>query len=178
MSEGTTSRLPIWLIVSLMANALLIGLIIGGGLGQRKAGPAAGPAIGNEQTLMRGIDQAVSIDQRDEVRRAFRRAFADTRTERVRLQQARRDLGRLLSAADYDAAAVEAGFAELRAADDAMKARLHRVLTEQFGTLSAEQRRLIIRDFSRRGAGERFRDRRRPGGERPPPPRRPIEDQN
>ena len=36
MSEDTKSRLPIWLIVSLMANALLIGLIIGGGLGQRK----------------------------------------------------------------------------------------------------------------------------------------------
>ena len=177
MSEGTTSRLPIWLIVSLMANALLIGLIIGGGLGQRRAGPAAGPAIGSEQALMRGIDQAVSIEQRDQVRRAFRQGFANTRNERIRLRDARRQLGRLLSAQDYDAEAVEAAFSELRAADEAMTARLHAVLTEQFSTLTAEQRRLIIRDFSERNERDRLRDRRPRPGDRPPP-RRPFEDRN
>ena len=39
MSETSKSRLPVWLIVSIVVNALLIGVLIGGGLGQRKAGP-------------------------------------------------------------------------------------------------------------------------------------------
>ena len=177
MSERTTSRLPIWLIVSLMANALLIGLIIGGGLGQRKAGPSHRQTMAaSEQTLMRGIDRAVSIDQRQDVRRAFRRAFADTRDERVRLRDARQQVGRLLAAPDYDSAAVEAGFAELRAADDAMKARMHTVLTEQFSNLSAEQRRLIIREANRRGARGNRQDRPPPPpGDRPP---RPFQDRD
>ena len=169
MSEGTTSRLPIWLIVSLMVNALLVGLIIGGGLGQRKAGPAVSSPTVNEQSLMRGIDRAVSADQRSEVRRAFRRAFADTRAERVRLRDARRAVGRLLTAEEYDAAAVDAGFAELRAADDAMKARMHEVLVEQFGNLTPEQRRVIVQESNQRGA-------RGPRGDRPPP--RPFQDRN
>ena len=78
MSDSPKTRLPIWLIASLMANALLVGLLIGGGLGQKRAGPPIGGG-GSEQALMRGIDQAVPSDQRRAVRQAFRRAFADTR---------------------------------------------------------------------------------------------------
>ena len=152
MSETSKPRLPIWLIVSLMANALLIGLIIGGGLGQKRAGPPVGGG-GSEQALMRGIDQSIPSDQRRAVRQAFRRAFADTRQERIKLRNARRDLGRLLAADPYDADAVAAGFAAMRDADAAMKARMHDVLAEQFGTLSAEQRRAIMRDFNQRARG-------------------------
>ncbi|MHA7901218.1 MAG: periplasmic heavy metal sensor [Henriciella sp.] len=164
MNEATKSKLPIWLIVSLLANALLIGVLIGGGLGQRKAGPPPGGA-GQEQALIRGIDQAVPADQRRAVRQAFRRAFADTRQERIRVRDARRELGQLLAAESYDADAVAAGFKELRDADAAMKARMHDVLAEQFGQLTAEQRRAILRDASRR-------DRRRDaaGGDRQPRP--------
>lgn len=162
MSETSKPRLPIWLIASLMANALLIGLIIGGGLGQKRAGPPVGGS-GSEQALMRGIDQSVPSDQRRAVRQAFRRAFADTRQERIKLRNARRDLGRLLAADPYDADAVAAGFAAMRDADATMKARMHDVLAEQFGTLSAEQRRAIIRDFNQRPRG--------PGGQNNRPPR-------
>ena len=106
MGEDTKSRLPIWLIVSLMANALLIGLIIGGGLGQRKSGPS--PSIpGDERALIRGIDEAVPSDQRQTVRRAFRQAFEDSRSERRAVRDARRKLGTLLSADAYDAAEVQ-----------------------------------------------------------------------
>lgn len=165
MSETSKPRLPIWLIVSLMANALLIGLIIGGGLGQKRAGPPVGGG-GSEQALMRGIDQSIPSDQRRAVRQAFRRAFADTRQERIKLRNARRDLGRLLAADPYDADAVAAGFAAMRDADAAMKARMHDVLAEQFGTLSAEQRRAIMRDFNQRARGLGGRN------DRPPPPPR------
>ncbi len=167
MSENPKTRLPIWLIASLMANALLVGLLIGGGLGQKRAGPPVGGG-GSEQALMRGIDQAVPSDQRRVVRQAFRRAFADTRQERIKLRDARQQLGRLLAADPYDADAVQAGFAAMREADESMKARMHDVLAEQFGALSVEQRRAIMQDFNQRargriGPGERrrapFRDR-------------------
>jgi uncharacterized membrane protein len=167
MSEDTKSRLPIWLIVSLMANALLIGLIIGGGLGQRKSGPNP-PIPGDERALIRGIDEAVPSEQRQTVRRAFRRAFEDSRSERRAVRDVRRKLGRLLSAEDYNAADVQNTFRELRDAESAMKKRMHDVLAEQFGTLSDAQRRAIVQDLNRRGA------RRGPPGDRdrrPPPPR-------
>ncbi len=165
MSEAPKTRLPIWLIASLMANALLVGLLIGGGLGQKRAGPSL-PSGGGEQALIRGIDQSVPEDQRRIVRQAFRRAFANTRQERVELSNARRDLGRLLAADPYDADAVRAGFQAMREADSAMKARMHDVLSEQFGALSADQRQAIIRDFNKRA--NEFRG---PRGDRPPPPR-------
>ena len=167
MSEDTKSRLPIWLIVSLMANALLIGLIIGGGLGQRKSG-ANQPIPGDERALIRGIDEAVSSDQRQTVRRAFRRAFEDSRSERRAVRDVRRKLGSLLSADSYDAAEVQTAFQELRDAESAMKKRMHDVLAEQFGALSEAQRRAIVQDLNRRGAR-----RGPPGGERDrrPPPR-------
>lgn len=165
MSESPKTRLPIWLIASLMANALLIGLFIGGGLGQKRAGPS-GIGGGSEQALIRGIDQSIPEDQRRPVRQAFRRAFEDSRQERVRLREARRDLGRLLSADPYDAEAVSNSFKAMREADAAMKARMHDVLAEHFGALSAEQRRAVIKDLDRRPRGPRGRN-----GDRPPPPR-------
>ena len=167
MSEATKSKLPIWLIVSLIANALLIGVLIGGGLGQRKAGPS--PAVmGQEQALMRGIDRALPSEERREVRQIFRRAYADSRAERVRVRNARRALGKLMNANPYDADAVRAGFEELREADAAMKARMHDLIAEQFGALSAEQRRAVLRNST---SGERRRGERPPPGDRPPPPR-------
>lgn len=165
MSDSAKSRLPIWLIASLMANALLVGLLIGGGLGQKRAGPPVGVG-GSEQALVRGIDQAIPEGERRAVRQAFRRAFADTRQERVRLRDARSELGRRLSAEPYDAEAAREGFEDVRNADAAMKARMHDVLANQFGNLTAEQRRAVIQDFNRRPRG-------RPGprGDRPPGPR-------
>ena len=171
MSEGTKTRLPIWLIVSLLVNALLIGLLIGGGLGQRKAGPGV-IAGGAEQALMRAVDRGVASDQRGNVRTAFRRAFADTRPERVRIRNARRELAKLLAARDYDSRAVEAAFAELRDADAAMKAQMHSVLAEQFQELTPDQRRAVVRDMS-----QPRQRREEPRGDRPPPPR-PFRERN
>lgn len=163
MSESSTSRLPVWLIVSLIANALLIGLLIGGGLGQRKAGPPPA-SIGGEQALMRGLDQALPASERRDVRQAFRRAFAESRDERKQLRDARRELTRLFANEPYDAEAVQTALADMRAADDAMKAKMHDLLAEQLGKLSVEQRRALIRDLSRDGRSDRRggRDRQSP----------------
>ncbi|NQY97630.1 MAG: periplasmic heavy metal sensor [Henriciella sp.] len=168
MSDAKTSKLPIWLVVSLIVNALLIGVLVGGGLGQRKAGPPPGAGAGSEQALIRGIDRALPDDERQIVRRAFRQAFAESRQQRIAVRDARQRLGRLLAAEVYDADAVRESFGELREADAAMRAKIQDVLAEQFGTLTAEQRRAIIQNMNRRG------DRRAgPRGDhrRPPPPR-------
>lgn len=165
MSEANKSRLPLWLVASLLVNALLIGLLIGGGLG-RATDSDAGGLPGNEQTLIRGMDRVVPGEQRTEVRRAFQRGYSETRHERRQLRLARRDLSRLLTADIYDEESVRAGFERLRDAESAMKARLHEVLTEQLGTLTKEQRRLVIRDLTQRDPRRGDRDRR-------PPPSRP-----
>lgn len=167
MSDTKTSKLPIWLVVSLIVNALLIGVLIGGGLGQRKAGPSPGGVAGSEQALIRGIDRSLPDAERQIVRRTFREAFAQSRQHRIAVREARRRLGRLLAAEDYDAEAVREAFRQLREADTAMRAQMQDVLAEQFGALTAEQRRAIIEDLNRRG--------RRGGSDgdhrRPPPPR-------
>ncbi len=171
MSDARTSKLPIWLVISLIVNALLIGVLIGGGLGQRKAGPPPGGAGGGEQALIRGIDQSLPYDQRRTVRRAFRQAFADSREQRIVVRDARQRLAQLLAAETYDADAVRESFRELREADAAMRAQIQDVLAEQFGTLTAEQRRAIIENLDRRG-----RRRGGPDGEhRGPPPPRPLD---
>lgn len=168
MSDANTSKLPIWLVVSLIVNALLIGVLIGGGLGQRKAGPPPGGTAGNEQALIRGIERSLPDEERQIVRRAFRQAFAESREQRIAVREARRRLGRLLAAETYDADAVRESFRQLREADAAMRAQMQDVLAEQFGTLTAQQRRAIIDDMNRRG-----QRRGGPDGEhrRPPPPR-------
>ena len=170
MSETPKSSIPVWLVVSLIVNALLIGLLIGGGLGQRKAGPnpiGAGGA-GAEQALIRGIDQSLPADQRRTVRRAFRDAFQGSRTERLRVRDARQNLARLLAAESYDADAVQQSFAELREADSAMKAQMQDLLATHFGSLSLEQRRAILQDLNRRDGRRRAGPRDSRG---PPPPR-------
>lgn len=168
MSDTKTSKLPIWLVVSLIVNALLIGVLIGGGLGQRKAGPPPGGGAGGEQALIRGIDRSLPDEQRRLVRRAFRQAFAESREQRIIVRDARQRLGQLLAAEPYDAEAVRESFRELREADAAMRARIQDVLAEQFGALTVEQRRAIIEDLNKRRP-----PRGRPGDDRrgPPPPR-------
>lgn len=171
MSDAKTSKLPIWLVVSLIVNALLIGVLIGGGLGQRKAGPPPGGPGGSEQALIRGIERSLPDDQRQIVRRAFRQAFVESREQRIAVRDARQRLARLLAAETYDADAVRESFQKLREADAAMRAQMQDVLTEQFGTLTAEQRRAILEDLNRRS-------RRRGGpedGRRGPPPPRPSD---
>ncbi|MCR9195723.1 MAG: periplasmic heavy metal sensor [Hyphomonas sp.] len=171
MSDAKTSKLPIWLVVSLIVNALLIGVLIGGGLGQRKAGPPPGGPGGSEQALIRGIERSLPDDQRQIVRRAFRQAFVESREQRIAVRDARQRLARLLAAETYDADAVRESFQKLREADAAMRAQMQDVLAEQFGTLTAEQRRAILEDLNRRS-------RRRGGpedGRRGPPPPRPSD---
>ena len=169
MTETPGSRLPIWLVVSLIVNALLIGLLIGGGLGKRNSGPSPHPG-GGEMELARGIESVVEGEDRAAMRQALRAAFERSRGERRELRQARRDLGQLLGAEPYDREAVLAGFARMRAADGKMKAGLHDELAIQLEKLSVEQRRAMLRFVESNARQPRRHDqRRRQRRDRPSP---------
>lgn len=153
MSEQKSTHLPIWLTASLIANALLVGLLIGGGLANRGFPPPQ--QGGGEYTLARGIDQAIPQSEREAVRRAFRQAFrrahGDSREPRRELHRARADLGRILAAEPYDREAVIAAFARIRGADQQAKAGFHEELATVLEGLSVEQRLAISRDLDRPG---------------------------
>ncbi len=170
MTDKASSRLPIILAVSVIVNALLIGFVLGGGLKARTGGerpPMVQQGGGDEFGLARSIEQSLQPAERRVVRRALRQAFLDTREERAALSSARQQLAELLAAENYDRGAVDSAFEQLRTSEANAKTRLHEELNNQLSTLSAEQRRNILKSMERR---ERFRRR---GGrderDRPPP---------
>lgn len=161
MSDTPARRFPYILVASLVVNGLLIGLLIGSGLRQSTPPP---PDRG-ERALVRGLERSVSEDQRAAVRQAFRQAYAATRSERRKLRDARRDLRQALAATPYDAEAVKAAFARVRAAEVASQTGLHEELARQFERLTPEQRASVLRSMERRG-------RRGPRGDRQQRPER------
>lgn len=164
MSNQKPSRLPHWLVGSLVVNALLVGLLIGGGLANRKHPQTRHP--GGEYGLARGIEQAIPETERRAVRRAFRQASRGSRQQRLSMMLARGELSEILAREPYDREAVLEAFAQIRTAGNESRSRLHEELATVLGTLTAEQRRAIINDLER-GRPVRLRllhDRR------PPPP--------
>ena len=157
MSEPKSQRWTWLLVGSLMANALLVGLLIGGGLARQHQGP--GPEPRGEMAMARSIDRVVPDAQRAAVRGALRRAFSETRAERRDLRLARDELARQLANDTYDRDAVVAAFARMRAAEDQSKAALHEALASQLQALSPEQRRALLADMDEHSHRRRGRSR-------------------
>jgi len=150
MAEETARKLPIWLILSLLVNALLIGVMIGGGLGNRKGDQPRGPRGGGEQALIRSIDRAIPDAERRQMRQALRQAYHKSGPEREAVQAARQALSESLGAEPYDVAKTKQAFEALRVADVRMKARIQDLVAEQVGALTLEQRKAIIQSLERR----------------------------
>ncbi len=169
MSEHTPSRIPVWLIISLIVNALLIGLILGGGLAKRKV-PGGGGPQGSEMHLARGIESVISPEEREVLRKALRSAFTQTREERREVRAARLELRNLLGSEVYDIEAVKVAFARLRDADSGVKVALHDELAVQLEKLTVEQRQKVLQRVDRRPRGPHPRNGNGPrrDGERPP----------
>ncbi|MEL8056142.1 MAG: periplasmic heavy metal sensor [Pseudomonadota bacterium] len=166
MSETPNRILPVILIVSLVLNGLLVGLLIGGGLRQDQPPPA--PDRG-ERALVRGLERSVAEEDRSAVRGALREAFQQTRGERQKLREARRELRIALAADPYDAIDVTKAFEAVRLAEAAAQTELHNELAQQFERLSAEERATILRGLDRTGR----RSPRRQEGRRFERPQRP-----
>ncbi|WP_084398387.1 periplasmic heavy metal sensor [Henriciella aquimarina] len=161
------SPLAVALVISLVANALLLGLVLGNSLGKpardgddgRRGGPRGG---GEEFMLARGLESVVPEETQDEMRETFRETFRKSRDLWQAKHEARDALTKALAARPFDQAAVDAAFADMRAADDALKARFQSALSDQFESLTQDQRdALVARLEEIEARRERWRERRR-----------------
>ena len=143
MNVAEKSKRPYVLIFSLVVNALLIGVLLGGSFAKRGDRGPSGPPH-NAFELVRGLDQAVDVDDRRQVRATLRKAFAGTRPQRGAVHQAHKDLRAALTAEPYDPAAVRTAFETLNAAEMALKTSMHDVLATELERLTPEQRAALL----------------------------------
>lgn len=170
MSE-TRNSWSVWLIASLVVNALLIGFIFGGGLHNRvQPKEQAGPAPRGGFEMVRGLDQIASEEDRDEIRRVFRDVFRETRDVRRDQRRARFAFAQAAMAEPYDEARVLEALERVRETGLAVETEIHAALASQLGRFNVEQRRALIFAMSRndrqgrRGApGRNGEERRAPG---------------
>ena len=137
------SGTAIALILSLVANALLIGFLLGGQLGERDR-ERRGPRGGAEHMIARGIQSIVPDEDRAELRAAFRNAFRSARGQWHEKRSARDDLIAALKATPFERAAVDQAFLDMRTADSALNETFQTVLADQIAALSDEQRGELV----------------------------------
>lgn len=158
MTDTPKRSFPVWLTISLVVNALLLGLFIGGGIGNRRDGGGSQGISGGEAQLAIGIQNAMTAEERSAFRRAIGEAYLKSRDKRSRLNATRVELSEVLVADPYDQAAVEAAFERLRLADVEVKVSLHEEMAGQLGKLSLEQRQAILKSLSDRRRPARSQD--------------------
>ncbi|HAE26051.1 MAG TPA: hypothetical protein DCG58_02730 [Hyphomonas adhaerens] len=173
--SDTPRRWPFWLIVSLLANMILVGLLAGFLL---QAGPRGKPDGPPAERISWGSRDDGS---REVMRRVFREAFRASAEERTARADVRKRLAETVSADPYDADAMREAFKELRSADDAVNAATHEAMVNLFATMSVEDRQHMAR-ILRHGPGDRRSRHKRgpdgrsgPAGDGPPPPPPDIE---
>lgn len=169
MTEPVSSRLPLWLIISLIVNALLIGLVIGGGLHSKRYPERTY----TQQPFSRGLPDNLPDADRAVVRDVFRTAARHSREERESVRLARRELATALNREPYDRDEVVQAFERLRSADMAVRQRLHEDLANRLEGLSPDQRRAILYTLDRRDRRDRRHGghpRRQPAEQPPPTP--------
>lgn len=161
----------VWLVLSLVINALLIGFIFGGGLRHRvdpRDAGAPGPRTGFE--MVRGLDQVASEEDRDEIRKVFRQVFRDTRDVRRDQRRARFAFAQAAMSDPYDEEQVLAALERVRETGLAVETEIHAAIASQLGRLDAAQRRALVQAMTqnerRGGPGQR-----REGDQRLGPPR-------
>ncbi len=153
MSDTSTPRRwPFWLIVSLMANMILVGLLAGFLMQAGPKGKPDGPPR-----------ERISWGDRDDgthkaMRRVFKEAFKASSEERMARASSRQQLAEAVTTEPYDADAVREAFRNLRSADDAVNEATHEAMVTLFASLSMEERQHMARILER---GPRHRKSRR-----------------
>lgn len=174
MSEtsDTPRQWPLWLIVSLMANMILVGLLAGFLM---RAGPIGKPDGPPRERISWGDRDDGT---REAMRRVFKEAFKASSEERTVRADFRRQLAEAVTAEPYDAEAVREAFRNLRSADDAVNEATHEAMAVLFASLTMEQRQHMAHVLER-GPHHHKSRRKKGGGEcggpmdgppSPPPP--------
>lgn len=167
MSEAKTkSKFPLWLIVSLLVNLLLVGFIVGGILRHKH---------GDDRRYHREPPRVERSDEdkanRKLVRETLRSAFAEARDERLAERAARKAIGEAIQADPFDREAVTDAFKAMREANQARSAVIDAALVQSLSEMDVSQRKAIAEMLSRdRGPGDRGKKKGGPDGKRPPPP--------
>ncbi|HPE47415.1 MAG TPA: periplasmic heavy metal sensor [Hyphomonas sp.] len=147
MSETPSRRprhVPFWLVLSLMANMMLVGLVAGMVL-RAPRGP-------EPQFDRREPEWVASNGERAKIGLIMRGAYDSSKEQRSERAAARKALGDALATDPYDADAVRAAFARLRAADESVHSAMHEQMIEQFATLPVDER-MRIGEMLERGPG-------------------------
>lgn len=157
--QRTLSALGIVLVISLIANALLLGLVLGKAIGKpdKHKGPRGG---GEEFHIARAMDDVVPEAARDEMQQAFRQTFRNSREAWDNKRAAREALTEAIVADPFDPEAVDAAFADMRAADSRLTERFQAVLTAQLSTLTVEQRIEMVNRLEEKRARRKARHKR------------------
>jgi uncharacterized membrane protein len=173
MSEKRAlSGLAVGLVISLIANALLIGVLVGGWLGEPDRGHR-GPR-GGDHMVARGIEAIVPETNRGEIREAFGQAFRESRSAWRDKREARQTMVEAIAQTPFDKTELENAFERLRVADAAMTRAFQTTLVSQVSELSDSERADLVvwlEEMQGRRA-ERRRERRserRDGSRRAPP---------
>lgn len=134
-------------LASAAANLLVLGAMAGGYAAGARVVPAAALEQQSATTRVggRGALQALSQDERRAMRAALAQAWRGAKAERAERFAARRALLEIAAREPYDPAAMQAGFARMRAADAALQARLHGAIAEALGEVSPERREAALR---------------------------------
>ncbi len=171
----TPRQWPLWLIVSLMANMILVGLLAGFLI---QAGPKDKPDGPPRERISWGER---GDPNREAIRRVFKEAFKASGEERMARVELRRQLAEAVLADPYNADAVREAFSNLRSADDSVNEATHEAMVGLFASMTMEERQHMAEILRRGPRGHRSKRKMEPaerGGpaDGPPPPPPPPSD--
>lgn len=140
------------LFVSVAANILLVGVIGGAALSNSRHERVATQNAIARAPNVRAILEAVPAERRAEIRGKVIAAWRDGRAVRQEARRARVEVYEIANAESYDAAAVKAGFARVRAADAKVAEQLQNVIADAMTSLTPEERRAVLQRLAQRRA--------------------------
>ena len=155
--QRALSTLGIVLVISLIANALLVGLWIGNMVGRGSNTPVErGPRGGGEDAVIaRALESVLPDGARQDMRAAFRQGLREAAPYMRDKHQARQQLKDALAADPFDPAALQRAFEKIRAADERLTRSFHAVLSDELATLSPDQRAELVAWMDRMEARRR-----------------------
>lgn len=140
------------LFVSVAANILLVGVIGGAALSNARHERTAVQNAVARAPNVRAVLEAVPPERRAEIRGEVIAAWREGRAARQDARRARVEVYEIANAETYDAAAVKAAFARVRAADAKVAEQLQGTVADAMAGLTAEERRTVLQRLAQRRA--------------------------
>ncbi|MDZ4778135.1 MAG: periplasmic heavy metal sensor [Alphaproteobacteria bacterium] len=140
------------LFVSIAANILLVGVIGGAAISNARHERVATQNAVARAPNVRAVLEAVPQERRAEIRGKVIAAWREGRPARLEARRARAEVYEIANAETYDAAAVKAAFARVRAADAKVAEQLQGTIADAMTGLTVEERRAALQRLVQRRA--------------------------